>query len=87
MEAQSDPVEAKSQLPKYWAFRITEALPLKYWQTCLFYGLAFFLVLLFALLITGADFSNKTYIRGLILMPILAGYITALGARPLIGFR
>gem|GEM_PF-4889403 len=66
-------------LPKYWAIRITELLPIPYWQTCLIYGCAFFIVLLAALLATGADFANKTYIRGLVLMPLLAGYITALG--------
>ncbi|WP_425038820.1 hypothetical protein [Primorskyibacter sp. S187A] len=70
---------AKPSLPKYWVFRITEALPIPYWQTCCLYSCVFFAVLLSALIATGADFSNKTYIRGLVLMPLLAGYITALG--------
>ncbi len=71
--------ERAESMPKYWAFRITEAIPLAYWKTCFLYGLVFFVVLLGALIATGADFSNKTYIRGLVLMPFLAGYITALG--------
>ena len=67
------------KFPKYWAFRITEALPLPYWQTCILYGLLYFCVLFAALWFTGADFSEDVYIRGLLLMPFLAAYITALG--------
>ena len=71
--------EKNAKKPKYRAFRITEVLPIPFWQTCCLYSLLFFAVLLGALIATGADFSNKTYIRGLVLMPLLAGYITALG--------
>lgn len=79
MTAGVDPGQVSSGLPKYWAFRITEALPLPYWQTCILYGIIYFLVLLGALWATGADLSQEIYIRGLILMPFLAAYITALG--------
>lgn len=67
------------RLPRYWAFRITEILPIPYWQTCILYGLLYFAVLFAALWVTGADFGEDIYIRGLILMPFLAAYITALG--------
>ena len=48
----------KTGLPRYWAFRITEALPIPYWQTFLLYAGLFFVVLLGALIASGARRSH-----------------------------